>query len=374
VYNIKTHFLKQFKTIYIMQVSNAVAQLSMIFVNNNFQLFVVGGAVRDFLLGANPKDFDLCTNANPVQVQNIIRQNGGTCDLVGECFGVVIARIFGEEFEIASFRSDEKGVERQAITFKPATMLEDSERRDLTINAMFFDVFNNNLIDPQGGEKSIKSKTIETVGNARERFTEDPSRILRAIRFSEKLEFKLSQDIIETLNDFDFITNLVKRLPNEQKVKELFKILDCTKSSVNLAQTFKRFKLLEIMFPSLVFNFDNCKTNTQDIAQWLAMVVKSGADKLTKICQFPLEVTNTVLALQSVKTICLANFTKVVKFFKNNVSCFTAFAANENCQVCAKVARHDFSKEFVQELMAQGIVGAELGRLQNIHEFETFNK
>lgn len=356
-----------------MQVSKAVNRVSDIFRNNRFQLFVVGGAVRDFKLGASPKDFDLCTNANPVQVQNIIRNNGGTCDLVGECFGVVIARIFGEEFEIASFRSDDKGVERKSISFKPATMLQDSERRDLTINAMFFDVASKKLIDPQGGEKSIKSKTIETVGNARERFTEDPSRILRAIRFSEKLEFKLSDDIIETLNDFEFIKNLVKRLPNEQKVKELFKILDCTKSAVNLAQTFKRFKLLEIMFPSVEFDLDNCKTNTQDISQFLAMVVKSGAEKLTKVCQFPLDVTNTVLALQSVKTICLANFTKIVKFFKNNVSCFTAFAANENCKVCAKVAAHEFSKEFVAQLMEQGVTGAERGRLQNIHEFETFN-
>lgn len=356
-----------------MQVSNAVSKLSMIFINNHFKLLIVGGAVRDFKLGAIPKDFDLCTDANPTQVQELIIKNGGTCDLVGQCFGVVIARIFGEEFEIASFRSDEKGVERQAISFKPATMLQDSERRDFTINAMFFDIFNNNLIDPQGGEKSIKLKTIETVGKARERFTEDPSRILRAIRFSEKLEFKLSDDIIETLNDSDFIANLVKRLPNEQKVKELFKIIDCTKSSTTLAQTFKKFRIMEIMFPSLGFNFDNCKTNTQDITQWLAMVVVSGASNLTKICQFPLEVTNAVLALQSVKTLCLSNFTKVVKFFKNNVSCFAAFAANENCQVCAKVAAHEFSKEFVQELMSNGVTGAELGRLQNIHEFETFN-
>lgn len=365
VTNIEQHF--------IMQVSIAVARLSNIFAEQKFQLFVVGGAVRDFLLGTTPKDFDLTTNANPTQVQRIIRENGGSCDLVGECFGVVIARIFDEEFEIASFRSDEKGVERNSISFKPATMREDSERRDLTINAMFWDIQNNVLFDPQGGANSITNKTVEAVGDARERFAEDPSRILRAIRFSEKLGFQLSQNIIEVLNDTEFLKKLVARLPFEQRVKELTKIINCTKNAVQLAQTFERFKLFEIMFPTLGFFPKNCKSHTNDLAQWLAMVCDN-CDALTTICKFPLQVTNSVLALQSVETICLENFTKVVKFFQNNVIMFEAFAKNNNIEtLCNKVATHKFSKEFVAELMAKGVKGADIGLQANIFEFETFN-
>jgi tRNA nucleotidyltransferase/poly(A) polymerase len=123
-----------------MKLPISVIETNLIFKNANHQLFVVGGAVRDFIIGEEPKDFDLVTDALPSEIETIILNAGGTCDLVGKAFGVVIANIFGDTFEIASFRSDEKGAERANITFVRANLLQDSERRDLRLNAMLWNI------------------------------------------------------------------------------------------------------------------------------------------------------------------------------------------------------------------------------------------
>ena len=131
---------------------------------------MVGGAVRDAILGDNPKDFDLATDAKPDEVLKIAKDNKFSTEEVGKSFGVVIVN--GNE--IATFRKDiGKG---SSVDY---TDIEgDVRRRDLTVNALFYDLDKKEIVDLVGGIADLKKKKIRTVGKAEERFEEDPLRKL----------------------------------------------------------------------------------------------------------------------------------------------------------------------------------------------------
>lgn len=358
-----------------MKVPNSVKKVAEIFASKGFDLFVVGGAVRDFKMGIEiPKDFDLVTNAHPEVVQELIKTNGGTCDLVGNNFGVVIANIFNDTFEIASFRNDEKGVERSAICFKPTTIVEDSERRDFKFNSLFFNVFTNEIIDLQGGCESIKNKVVETVGSAKDRFNEDPSRLLRAIRFKEQLQFDLSDDIVNVLKDAEFVKSLFKRLPHEQIVKILTKTVTVTVDIVSLTKTLNDFNLFQFIFPNTEIDVENVKTHTNDMGEWIAMLVNDVANKtLSNLC-FENSVIDAAMALQACKNLNDTNFIKVCKNFQIFVKSFDAFAKNENLDFLNKLSKHVFDKEAVQTIIKNGAKKAEINKLHTLFEFNKFNK
>ena len=154
-----------------MSIPSDIRAIHTLFKKKGYKLYVVGGAVRDAILGSSPKDFDLATDAKPDDVLQIAQDGGYKTAEVGKSFGVVI--VGGHE--IATFRKDiGKGRRPTAVDY--TDIKGDVQRRDLTINALFFDIGRGEIVDLVGGIKDLKKKKIRTVGKPEERFDEDPLR------------------------------------------------------------------------------------------------------------------------------------------------------------------------------------------------------
>jgi len=157
--------------------------------DNGGQAFIVGGAVRDVLLGMNPKDVDVATDLLPRDLEKIFGK--GRVNFVGESFGVAIVKHMGEHVEVATFRKDGEysdGRRPDTVEFSDSPET-DSQRRDLTINALFFDPVDNVILDFHGGLEHIDNGIIKTVGEPEDRFSEDFLRMLRVVRFASRLGF-----------------------------------------------------------------------------------------------------------------------------------------------------------------------------------------
>ena len=164
------------------------------------QAYLVGGCVRDLLLGQTPKDFDIATSAHPEQVRRLF----SSCRLIGRRFR--LAHIyFGRDYiEVATFRAPhDSGAQGQGqvnddgrITHDNVygTLEEDVWRRDFTINALFYDPIQNEILDYVGGLRDLEERCIRLIGDPENRFREDPVRMLRAIRFAAKLDFEISPE------------------------------------------------------------------------------------------------------------------------------------------------------------------------------------
>lgn len=168
-------------------------KLSQLFFKNNYELYMVGGAVRDILMDKTPHDYDFATNATPDQMLKIAEESNIEVIPTGIKYGTVTFRIDGESFECTSYRSDgnySDGRRPDQVTFS-TNILDDLSRRDFTVNAIALNMLSNvnDYVDPFNGIKDIENKVIRTVGDSVERFTEDGLRILRAIRFRFKLGF-----------------------------------------------------------------------------------------------------------------------------------------------------------------------------------------
>jgi len=163
-----------------------------------FKVYFVGGCVRDELLGKEPHDFDLTTNAEPKNLRSIFTKFSNVSKNA-EQFGVTIPliEINGklEEIEIATFRKDETKGRHPVIGFT-TDLVEDASRRDFTINAMYEDK-DGNIVDPFGGQKDIKQKALRFVGNPKDRLEEDPLRAFRFVRFLAKTGFTAAYDTEE---------------------------------------------------------------------------------------------------------------------------------------------------------------------------------
>ncbi len=151
--------------------------------NAGFEAVFAGGCVRDFILGVEPKDIDIATNATPEQVEALFEKTVA----VGKAFGVIRVLYDEEEFEVATFRTDSSASDgRRPDSVSFSSMEEDAKRRDLTINALFFDPIKDKIYDFVGGQADIKARCIRFVGNAEERIEEDKLRMLRVIRFAAR--------------------------------------------------------------------------------------------------------------------------------------------------------------------------------------------
>ena len=182
-----------------LEVPNDIKIIHHIFSDNGFKLFIVGGSIRDALLGKSPKDWDLATDAIPDKVESMMEEAGLRTLATGKAFGVINVFTDTDEFEIATFREDIGSDGRRPDSVKFTTIEGDVLRRDLTINALFFDLDTSEIVDMVGGVEDLKKGIIRTVGDAAERFEEDRLRILRAIRFVSRFDGVLSKDIIFTL-------------------------------------------------------------------------------------------------------------------------------------------------------------------------------
>jgi len=150
-----------------------------------------GGCVRDMLRGVAPHDYDIATNANPAQVQGLFPRTIA----IGAHFGVITVLENGAEFQVASFRSDGAYLDgRHPETVTLSTPEMDAERRDFTVNGLFFDPVREKLIDYVGGQPDLDARVLRAIGNPHDRFREDRLRMLRAIRFSTVLGFDIERN------------------------------------------------------------------------------------------------------------------------------------------------------------------------------------
>ena len=197
-------------------------------------MYVVGGAVRDALLGKTPKDYDLATDAVPDKVEEMMKQAGFRTLPTGKAFGVINVFTDQGEYEIATFREDiGSGRRPDAVSF---TDIEgDVKRRDLTINALFYDIDTGEVVDLVGGVEDLKNGVVRTVGSAQDRFGEDRLRILRAIRFAGRFgseldpqtDAALQQDAsLEGISGERIRDEFIKGIQSAKSQKAFFKMLD----------------------------------------------------------------------------------------------------------------------------------------------------
>lgn len=211
---------------------------------NGFQAFMVGGCVRDFLMGIEPHDIDITTNATPNQVMEIFPKTVPT----GIQFGTVTVLIDGNSYEVTTFRTDGKYLNNrkpESVIFT-SSIENDLSRRDFTVNAMAMDI-DGNIIDPFNGMNDLKNGIIRAVGNPVERFHEDALRILRAFRFSARFGFEIEA---ETLKAMKTTKAGLYNISKERISMEICKIL----LTDNVEKTFKlmlNVGVLEIILPNI---------------------------------------------------------------------------------------------------------------------------
>lgn len=163
-----------------------------------FQAYIVGGCVRDSILGRNPHDWDICTSALPDQIKAIFKEN--ELVLSGEKHGTVGVIMNGAVYEITTFRSDGQYTDHRhpdSVTFE-SNIESDLMRRDFSINAMAYSN-ETGLVDLYDGLNDLKNGVIKCVGNPNDRFSEDPLRILRAIRFATRFAFQIDECTFESI-------------------------------------------------------------------------------------------------------------------------------------------------------------------------------
>jgi tRNA nucleotidyltransferase/poly(A) polymerase len=157
-------------------------------VDAGFRAVFAGGCVRDRILGVEPKDFDIATDARPEVVLNLFDRTVA----VGAKFGVIAVIVGDDQFEVATFRADAAYLDgRRPSSVRFGAIEEDALRRDFTIGGMFYDPIADRLIDLVGGMRDLRAGIIRAIGNPDERFEEDHLRILRAIRFAARLNFTI---------------------------------------------------------------------------------------------------------------------------------------------------------------------------------------
>ncbi len=155
-----------------------------------------GGCVRDQLLGRDPKDYDVVTDATPDRVAELFRRT----QKVGAKFGVVLVHVSGMQIEVATFRVDgdySDGRHPDNVTF--GNQIDDARRRDFTINGMFFDVVRQQIIDHVGGRRDLEDGIIRAIGDPDRRFAEDHLRMVRAVRFCARLGFVIEDQTLEAI-------------------------------------------------------------------------------------------------------------------------------------------------------------------------------
>ncbi|MEH6434941.1 polynucleotide adenylyltransferase PcnB [Massilia sp. DD77] len=189
-----------------------------------YKAFVVGGAVRDLLLGVKPKDFDIATDATPEQVKRLFRR----AFIIGRRFQIVHV-MFGQDLlEVTTFRGngsdnapkDEHGRVLRDNSFGPQH--EDAARRDFTINAMYYDPATQSVLDYHGGIEDIRAKTLRIIGMPEARYREDPVRMLRVVRFAAKLGFTIEPT---TRAPIPVMAPLIDNVPAARVFDEMLKLL-----------------------------------------------------------------------------------------------------------------------------------------------------
>lgn len=208
-------------------VSQGSLKVIQLLQKSGYQAYLVGGGVRDLLLGGEPKDFDVATNATPEQVNKVFR----SARIIGKRFRIVHVRMGREIIEVTTFRgSHTKGKGKEAVQGETGVLLRDNVygdiqsdamRRDFTINALYYNPHTNQILDFCNGLEDLKGRTIRIIGDANLRYKEDPVRMIRAVRFAAKLGFKLEDHTQQAILEH---AELLAQIPPARLFEEVLKL------------------------------------------------------------------------------------------------------------------------------------------------------
>lgn len=233
-------------------IPQSIKDISILFKNNDKELYLVGGAVRDFLNNESPKDFDLCTNATPDEILNIVGNKYKTTEH-GKSFGVIVIYTNDQPMgiEVATFREDiyddKLGITRNP-EIKFSTIEKDVLRRDITYNSMFYDLQKRKIIDLVGGVDDLKNEITRFVGNPDDRIGEDPLRILRVLRFSCRYNFNIDFDTKKSITQNK---NQLSIISQERIWEEMVKAWKQVKDYTQYLSYFKEFDMWNQIFPGV---------------------------------------------------------------------------------------------------------------------------
>lgn len=246
------------------QIERGVIDILYRLKKNGYKAYLVGGCVRDILLGMPPKDFDIVTDAHPRQIKRLFAR----CFLIGSRFRLAHVYIAADRFiEVATFRAavdpaeTDDGSKKNYNTF--GTIEEDAFRRDFTINSLYYNYADSTIMDYTGGLADIKKKILRSIGDPAVRFREDPVRIIRAARFCARFGFRLSKDDYR-----DAVANAprVSEANANRLLEELYKILRCGASAASF-KYMDRFGVLPHWIPEV----DKARHNHKLIARLEAL-------------------------------------------------------------------------------------------------------
>lgn len=216
-----------------------------------FSAYLVGGGVRDLLLERAPKDFDIATNAHPEQIKKLFRN----CLLIGRRFRLAHIRFGRETIEVATFRSSQTSKKSKHLYSAEhgmllrdnvyGTLVEDAWRRDFTVNALYYNIADFSVIDYCGGIADLKHRTLRIIGDARERFREDPVRLLRTIRFAGKLGFQIHPDTEAPITE---LAALLQHVPAARLFDEVLKLFH-SGEALTTFQFLRHYHLFTQLFP-----------------------------------------------------------------------------------------------------------------------------
>ncbi len=249
----------------ISDVSPAAVSIIRTLQDSGFQAEMVGGCVRDLLLGWSPKDFDVVTNATPDQIKKLFRR----ARVIGRRFQLVHVRIGREVIEVSTYRGSDTGRQEQRRGRAKEKMAannvfgrrdEDVLRRDFTINALYYDPVKEVVTDYVDGLGHIQERRLEIIGDPRQRFSEDPVRMLRAVRFKAKLSLRLDAKIEKLLPR---MAGTLIAVSPPRLFEEIIKVLHNGYGAVGF-QALDHYGLLRFLFPSATRHFNEQDLNKKN--------------------------------------------------------------------------------------------------------------
>lgn len=262
-------------------VSHGAHQVLDRLVDAGYEAYLVGGSIRDGLLGAHPKDFDVATSAHPEQIQQVFR----SARLIGRRFRLAHVRMGREIIEVATFRGhyaqpevpddeDNGNVSEQGLILNDnvfGTVQEDAIRRDFTTNALFFRHTDGAIIDYVGGFDDVLARRLRLIGDPETRFREDPVRMLRAARFAAKLDFTIEPATAQVMRP---LAPLLRHVPAARLFEEFLKLF----LSGHAVATWKHLQahgLAEALFPATA-------GNSPEQARMIDVAMKNTDDRLAQ--------------------------------------------------------------------------------------------
>lgn len=365
----------QIKRNMINYIPDSIKTLHKIFTENGYKLYLVGGSVRDFIIGTTPKDFDLATDATPDQIIQIVSDY--KTNLQGKAFGVVVVTPddYPNGYEIATFREDiynERLGETRFPNIKYSTIENDCLRRDLSINALYYDLETKKVIDLVNGIEDINNRVIKFVGIAEQRIIEDPLRILRCLRFSTRFSYDIDINNKKEITKHSHMLSIISRERIFDEIKKAYK------QSINFKEyldLITELNLWKDIFNDVTINTDVIKTNS--IIIYLTNLFRY--EKISTLEErFPNftidnETSNKILFLLSLNIINSNNvfdlYKKKQQYKIDNNLLIEWFRVSDNKTVNAKKFLNYTPTTIAKDLIKIGYIGKELGI--KIREIET---